>query len=142
MKFRRKPVVIEAAQWFRNGDHPLDYAVDHQWPDDDGEEVVQVGDTKMRVTTYTGSFRRENNWEGDVVRYFRHPSVDPRLICQDCDHAMRDHGWIDSTNTLNPSGCTVCPGDWVLTEMSNPTKYYPCKPRTFADTYEAVSDSD
>ena len=23
-KFRKKPVVIEATQWFRNGDHPLD----------------------------------------------------------------------------------------------------------------------
>ena len=24
MKFRKKPVVIEAHQWFRNGDHPED----------------------------------------------------------------------------------------------------------------------
>ena len=24
MKFRRKPVVIEAYQWFKNGDHPED----------------------------------------------------------------------------------------------------------------------
>ena len=24
MKFRKKPVVIEAAQWFKNGDHPDD----------------------------------------------------------------------------------------------------------------------
>ena len=24
MKFRKKPVVIEATQWFKNGDHPLD----------------------------------------------------------------------------------------------------------------------
>lgn len=24
MKFRKKPVAIEASQWFRNGDHPLD----------------------------------------------------------------------------------------------------------------------
>ena len=23
-KYRKKPVVIEATQWFRNGDHPLD----------------------------------------------------------------------------------------------------------------------
>lgn len=23
-KFRKKPVVIDATQWFRNGDHPLD----------------------------------------------------------------------------------------------------------------------
>ena len=25
-KFRKKPVVIDATQWFKNGDHPLDYA--------------------------------------------------------------------------------------------------------------------
>src|SRR3972149_5217186 len=24
MKFRKKPVVIEAHRWFKNGDHPLD----------------------------------------------------------------------------------------------------------------------
>jgi hypothetical protein len=24
MKYRKKPVVIEATQWFRNGNHPLD----------------------------------------------------------------------------------------------------------------------
>lgn len=24
MKFRKRPVVIEATQWFKNGDHPLD----------------------------------------------------------------------------------------------------------------------
>lgn len=23
-KYRKKPIVIEAAQWFKNGDHPLD----------------------------------------------------------------------------------------------------------------------
>lgn len=23
-KFRKKPVVVEATQWFANGDHPLD----------------------------------------------------------------------------------------------------------------------
>jgi hypothetical protein len=25
MKFRKKPVVIEATQWFKNGDHPAVY---------------------------------------------------------------------------------------------------------------------
>lgn len=140
MRFRKKPIEVEASLWHQNGDHPLDYAVDHQWPDDNGEEVVQVGDTKMRATTYTGAFRKTSGWEGDVVRYFRHPGVDSRLICQDCGHTMHDHGWIDSTNTLNPSGCTVCPGDWILTEISDPSKYYPCKPGIFEKTYERVEE--
>lgn len=25
MKYRKKPVVIEATQWFKNGDHPEDH---------------------------------------------------------------------------------------------------------------------
>jgi len=27
MKFRKKPVVIEATQWFKHGDHPMVYEV-------------------------------------------------------------------------------------------------------------------
>ena len=33
MKYRKKPVVIEASQWFKNGDHPLDYV------DEEGKEL-------------------------------------------------------------------------------------------------------
>ena len=28
MKFRKRPVVIDATQWFKNGDHPEDYSGD------------------------------------------------------------------------------------------------------------------
>jgi len=28
MKFRKKPVVIEAAQWFKHGDHPAVYILE------------------------------------------------------------------------------------------------------------------
>ena len=63
MKFRKKPVVIEATQWFKNGDHPLDYFFDQ-----DGLE-----NGEMRV--FPGSERREKGWEGGVVRYYRHPDV-------------------------------------------------------------------
>ena len=34
-KFRKKPVVIEATQWFKNGDHPLD-GVGMEAPDGNG----------------------------------------------------------------------------------------------------------
>lgn len=139
MKYRRKPMEFEATQWHKNGDHPLDYANDHQWPDDNGEEIVELDGIKMRATTYTGQFRKEAEWEGDVVRYFRHPGISGDKVCKDCGRIMNDHGWIDSKNTLNPSGCTVCPGDWVITEMSDPSKYYPCKPDIFEATYERVN---
>lgn len=136
MKYRSKTIEIEATRWLRNGDHPLDYANDQQWPDDNGEEVVQVGDMKVRATTYTGALRKEKGWEGDIVRYFRHPDVAGTAICKDCKLPMHEHGWIDSTNTLNPSGCTVCPGDFVITERNDSTKYYPCKPDVFFDRYD------
>jgi len=49
MKFRKKPVVIEASQWFENGDHPADGASDaegrvvryYRHPRGDGQEACQ-----------------------------------------------------------------------------------------------------
>ena len=46
-KFRKKPVVIEAAQWHRHGDHPaVQYATDNQgWIETlEGGHVVSPGD--------------------------------------------------------------------------------------------------
>lgn len=136
--FRKKPITIEASQWFKNGDHPLDYAKDHKVPDDYGSEVTTVDGVEVRYNVYTGKFRKLAGFGGDVVRRFRLPDVSGDGICGACGCAMRDHGWIDSVNTLNPSGCTVCPGDWILPELSDATKYYPCKPDIFNATYEQV----
>ena len=68
MKFRKKPIVIEATQWNGNGDHP-----------DDGKEKL---DGKL--------------YEGKVVRYYRHPDIDGNLVCNKCTYRMCDHGWIDT----------------------------------------------
>lgn len=99
MKFRKKPVVIEATQWFKNGDHPLDYA---------------------------------NGWEGEVVRYFRHPdkAYAGERQCEKCGEIMHKHGWIDTLE----GGHIVCPGDWIITGVKG--EHYPCKPDIFAQTYE------
>jgi hypothetical protein len=51
MKFRKKPVVIEATQWFKNGDHPMVYTK-HGSASDlwgyiktlEGEHIVTPGD--------------------------------------------------------------------------------------------------
>jgi hypothetical protein len=107
--FRKKPVVIAATQWFRNGDHP-----------DDGDE---------RFTS--GAFAGEK-LEGKVVRYFRNPSVPGTDSCAYCRHMFYDHGWIDTLE----GGHIVCPGDWIITGVKG--ERYPCKPDIFADTYEAV----
>jgi|WetSurMetagenome_2_1015567.scaffolds.fasta_scaffold10023_9 hypothetical protein len=51
MKFLPNPVVVEATQWLKNGDHPNDRCV----------PVTYDGETFMS--------------EGKAVRYYRHPNV-------------------------------------------------------------------
>lgn len=41
MKFRKKPIVIEATQWFKNGDHPEDGT------DGEGKVVWRYKDTRI-----------------------------------------------------------------------------------------------
>jgi hypothetical protein len=46
-KFRKKPVVIEATQWFKEGDHPAVLKADapHGWcPTLEGGHIVTPGD--------------------------------------------------------------------------------------------------
>ena len=69
MKYRKKPVVIEATRWFTNGDHPEDNSI-------------------MLRTGFLG--------EGKIVRYYRHPDVSGQKVCEHCGRAMHDHGWIDT----------------------------------------------
>ena len=65
--FRKKPIPIEATQWFKNGDHP-----------EDGIGAAAA------VT------------EGLVVRYFRRDSEAGGTHCPHCGKTMQDHGWIDT----------------------------------------------
>ena len=107
--FRKKPVVIEASQWFKNGDHPLD------------------GDERFEGGVFKGEL-----FEGEVVRYFRHPEVDGSTSCKHCGVRMHEHGWIDTLE----GGHIVCPGDWIITGVKG--ERYPCKPDIFEATYEAA----
>lgn len=102
-KFRKKPVVIEAHQWHKNGDHP-----------DDGDLDI----------------------EGKVVRYFRHPEIPDKTICDQCESIMFIHGWVDTLE----GGHRVCPGDWIITGIKG--EQYPCKPDIFEATYERVPDAN
>jgi hypothetical protein len=117
-KFRKRPVVIEAAQWFTNGDHPSDYANE------------KVGFENGEIRTWTGAEARALGWEGQVVRYFRRPDVNGSTICRHCNLIMHVHGWIDTLE----GGHIVCPGDWIITGVKSET--YPCKPDIFEATYE------
>jgi hypothetical protein len=122
MKFRKKPVVIEATQWFKSGDHP----------EDNREE-------------FTGSDGKPFLGEGKVVRYFRNPGVPGTDICRGvksgtmepigCGRMFHDHGWIDTPE----GGHTVCPGDWIITGVKG--EVYPCKPDIFAATYDPVDST-
>lgn len=66
-KYRKKPVVIEATQWFKNGDHPQDH---------------------LR--------RSDGQSEGQLVRRFRRPDVSDGKVCEHCGEVMLLHGWIDT----------------------------------------------
>lgn len=85
MTLYRKTALIEAHQWFKNGDHPDDGDVPEGW----------------------------ETCEGKVVRYFRRP--EPEYAGEKthdvCGFRWHDHGWIDDLE----GGHVVCPGDWIPT---------------------------
>ena len=113
MRFRKKPVVIEATQWFKNGDHPQDDV--------------------MRPFEDTGKIPAEPR-EGSIVRYFRRPEPEysGNTVCRYCGKIMQVHGWIDRRE----GGHNVCPEDWIVTGVEG--EHYPCKPSIFKKTYEPV----
>ena len=116
MKYRKKPVVIEATQWFRNGDHPGDHLpIEHAVP---SETTLSRYDEYRAMT------------EGKIVRRFRRPDTKGGEPCQHCGKIMHVHGWIDTLE----GGHIVCPGDWVITGVKG--ERYPCKPDVFSATYE------
>ena len=120
MKFRKKPVVIEATRWFKNGDHPLDYAKD------------RIGFDGGIFRRFPADHAKIHNWEGDVVRRYRRPDDNGERPCEKCGQTMHVHGWIDTLE----GGHIVCPGDWIITGVKG--EHYPCKPDIFAATYDPV----
>lgn len=136
-KYRKKPVVIEATQWFKNGDHPDDNCVlvRRRMPEDafvTGNIREQTGELVPDPVTGAPSFL----CEGAVVRYFRRPDISGESPCISsipCLFTMHEHGWIDTPE----GGHNVCPGDWIITGVTG--EMYPCKPRIFEATYEPVA---
>jgi len=110
-KFRKKPVVIEACQWFKSGDHP-----------EDNRDTFTDSDTGK---PFLG--------EGKIVRYFRRPDISGEAPCSECAIRFHEHGWIDTLE----DGHRVCPGDWIITSIKG--EKYPCKPDIFEVTYEPVN---
>lgn len=71
-------------------------------------------------------------YEGRVVRYYRHPQVPGTRVCPHCMEAMLDHGWIEA----DVVGYVVCPGDWVVTDAEG--ERYPVTHDSFIRIYEPV----
>lgn len=113
-RYRKKPVVVEATQWFRNGGHPED---DREWFTDPDTGESFLG-------------------EGKVVRYYRDPYDSGTRTCQHCGSIMHEHGWIDTLE----GGHIVCPGDFVITGVQG--ERYPVKPEIFAQTYDELVEGD
>ena len=111
MKYRKKPVIIEATQWFKNGDHP-------------GDDCFRQYEDTLRDPVLAR--------EGKIVRYYRTPEMDGQHKCMYCNDIMHNHGWIDTLE----GGHIVCPGDWIITGVAG--ENYPCKPKIFEATYEKV----
>ena len=108
---RKLSVVIDAIQWFKNGDHPEDNCVD----------LISMKGEKFKT-------------EGLVVRYFRHPDISGESECLKCGHTMHVHGWV---GTLESCHC-VCPGDFIIKDANG--EFYPCKPDIFNMTYEIIGE--
>ena len=111
MFYRKKPIVIQATQWFKNGDHP-------------GDDVFRPFEDTSKVPTEPR--------EGKIVRYYRNPGVSGTDYCAYCKRFFYDHGWIDTLE----GGHIVCPGDWIITGVND--EHYPCKSDIFEKTYEKV----
>ena len=112
MRYRKKPVIIEATQWFKNGDHPMDDCYIIQPPNDQSAFLS----------------------EGKIVRYFRDPQLAGTYVCSRCNTLLHKHGWIDTLE----GGHRVCPGDYIVTGVHG--EHYPCKPDIFEKTYEKVCE--
>lgn len=107
-KFRKKPAVVEAIQWFRNGDHPSD----------NSKPIGRPGGASTTLT------------EGDVVRHF-HGGIPGDRVCTECGNIMHRHGLIMG---LNGEEETVHPGDYILTDPKG--RFYRRSQMEFDAMYE------
>jgi hypothetical protein len=108
MKYRKKPTLTEATQWFKNGDHPQDQSKPIDRPG---------GPSELS--------------EGKVVRYFRSLKIPGGRYCPECGNIMQRHGiLVDGVN----DDATVCPGDYIVTDRQG--RYYIVKPASFEAQFQ------
>jgi hypothetical protein len=105
MQFVHRPLVVEAHQWFTNGDHPLD---------------------RCKTLMINGKPVLD---DGKIVRRFYGMYAEHIGQCMKCERAYNDHGKVNTgTNDV-----TVCPGDWIVPTLDG--FYEPIKPEMFEKLY-------
>jgi len=110
MKYKRKSGVVDAIQWFKNGDHP-----------EDNSKLVCP--EKGSITQFEPYLT-----EGEVVGHY-YNREDDYGDCLFCVASIQAHGWMDI-------GFIVCPGDWIITEKDG--RRYPLAPDIFKAEYEEI----
>lgn len=108
--YQKKPPVVEATQWFRNGDHPMDNSRPIDRPD--GDEMLT---------------------EGFVVKFFSWFHIPGDRFCPECGNAMKRHGIIEG---LNGEEELVHPGDYIVTNAKG--RFYRRSQKEFEEMYDPV----
>ena len=107
MKYRKKPTLTEATQWFKNGDHPQD---------------------QSKPIELTGGSQGLS--EGKVIRHFRSLNIPGGRFCPACGNVMHQHGLLNGLNGEE----IVCPGDYIVTDTKG--RHYRVPAVEFEARYE------
>lgn len=107
-QYRRKPALVEATQWFRNGDHPAD-------------ESTPINRPGGSSTTLT---------EGKIVKHY-HAGIPGDRVCPECGNVFHRHGLIEG---LNGEQETVHPGDYICTNTKG--DFYLRRQKEFEGLFE------
>jgi hypothetical protein len=70
---------------------------------------------------------KANDYEGNVVRFYRTPNLDGKCICETCGKTMHEHGQLHNI--------PVCPGDWIIFSEGH---FSVCKKADFKKEYEDI----
>lgn len=109
MKYKKRPTLIEASQWYRNGDHP-----------EDDSQPIDTSDGTFQLT------------EGKVVRFFRSLNIPGNRVCSACGNIMQKHGALIQEGT--GEDVLVCPSDYIITSTDG--FYYKMPAQAFEAVYE------
>jgi hypothetical protein len=144
MKFRKKPVVIDAVQWFKQGDHPGVITGGKIWFMFDNHTFAKLSNDPDKAALEAAKLFGEDNYGSIFVRDISDRSIDALTLhgSKDTDFPTRlkewaakakAQSWPAAIETLE-GNMEVTPGDWIIRGIKG--ELYPCKPDIFAATYE------